>query len=154
MRCKLCEFMRYYANQLNFMIASQGSAKQLFMRALRARMQKTMRRRLCVNQQLPAHVPGSTLKNCILYVVHAPGADRKTGFAAIFPQILFIKLSKVIKPFSKSSNHFQRHQSIFTRLTPVVLVHTFSHASHKNQKVASQTLARLAYLCVPSHDIA
>ena len=44
--------MRYYANQLNFMLALQVFAMHLLMRALqalralRARMQKTMRRHL------------------------------------------------------------------------------------------------------------
>ena len=39
----LCDIMQYYANRLNFMLASHASARHLFMRA---RIRKAMRRRL------------------------------------------------------------------------------------------------------------
>ena len=43
---RLCEIMRDYANQRKYMLASQAFARHLFVRGMRARMQKRMRRRL------------------------------------------------------------------------------------------------------------
>ena len=46
-RCRLCAIMRDYATGPKNMHSAQTRARHLFMRSVRERMRKTMRRQLC-----------------------------------------------------------------------------------------------------------